>query len=117
MPDHPVPMRDKLCTASIDITTSTSDKKNYQRSDIKRTNINTNTITNTISAALSSLIYHALTYTICMIVLAFLLISTAQILSISAPLWIAWLIGVLCAAAVYEAWWEIGGWAEEGGEW
>ena len=110
MPTHPVPMRDKLCTASIDMTPPTPKNKPPEHADGKRTT----TITSKISAAISSLIFYALTYTIVMIALGFVVVTVAQIASISAPLWIAWLVGVLCAAAVYEAWWEVGGWAEEG---
>jgi hypothetical protein len=102
-------MRDKLCTASIDMPPPTPRKKTSKHAHGGRTN----TIANKISTAISSLVYYTLAYTVAMIVLAFVVVTVAQILSISAPLWIAWLVGVLCAAAVYEAWWEVEGWMEE----
>ncbi|KAH4164811.1 hypothetical protein HBI52_145530 [Parastagonospora nodorum] len=104
MPDHPVAMRDQL---SFPIAARNTD--NIPHPD----NQAAQSIT-TIRNTMSSLLYYALAYTISMIVLAFVIVSVAQIMSISAPLWIAWLVGVVCAAAVYEAWREIGGWEGEG---
>ncbi|KAH3909948.1 hypothetical protein HBI56_129440 [Parastagonospora nodorum] len=100
MPDHPVAMRDQLSFATTAPSTDNLPHSNKRA---------VQPIT-TIKSTISSIMFYVLAYTISMIVLAFVTISVAQIMSISAPLWIAWLVGVVCAAAVYEAWWEIGGW-------
>jgi hypothetical protein len=72
MPDHPVAMRDQISFAITNLPTDTKPRPEKQAAQT--------------TIALSPLIYYALAYTIFMIVLAFVTVSVAQIMSISAPL-------------------------------